>query len=71
MMKKNLAVAALFLTLGSSAFAICTPQFPGDTSCDPNPTITLQNVPLEEGGMLALAAGCLAFGIRIAQHKRK
>ena len=70
MMKKTLAVAALLLVVGNSAYAIdeCSGNNPPSTCFPPT---TMQNVPLEEGGMLALAAGCLAFGIRIAQHKRK
>lgn len=54
MIKKTLTFAALSLLLANVAMA-------GEP---------LTAVPLEDGGILALAAGCLIVGIRIIRRKR-
>ena len=69
MMKKTVAVAALLLMVANSAFARDSCGGVDQQPCDP-PT-SMRTAPLDDGGMLALAAGCLAIGIRIAQRKRK
>ena len=67
MFKKSLVFGAMLVALSNSAMAACALNNP---ACDPTAR-PLQVVPLEDGGMLALAAGGLALGIRIAQRKRK
>jgi len=57
MITKKLAIGSLALLLANIAFA--------QTNGGP----TLATVPLEDGGMFALAALCLAIGIRIVRRK--
>jgi len=55
MMTKKLTMTALTLLMANGAFAsVQTP---------------LISVPMEDGGMFALAAACLAIGIRIIRRK--
>lgn len=65
MFKKSLVFGVVLVALSGSAMAALCPD--NNPRCNDVP---LQVVPLEDGGMLALAAGCLALGIRIARRKR-
>ena len=56
MITKKLAIGALALLMANIAFAAST-------------NLAIQLVPLEDGGMFALAAACLAIGIRIVRRK--
>ncbi len=56
MNKKTLAVFSASLMLANAAMAA--------TSAPPSA------LPLEDGGILAIAAACLSLGIRIIQRKR-
>ena len=59
MITKKLAIGSLALLLANIAFA----------QVGANGGPTLATVPLEDGGMFALAAACLAIGIRIVRRK--
>ena len=61
MNKKSVAFSLASLLLTNVAMAAV-----GLASVELPPT----SVPFEEGGMLAVAAACLAVGIRIIQRKR-
>lgn len=55
MNKKNLLFAAASMLFANFAMA----------------QVPLTAVPLEDGGILAIAAACLGLGMRIIQRKRK
>ena len=57
MITKKLAIGSLALLMANVAFAITG-----------GPTLAAV-VPMEDGGMFALAAACLAIGIRIVRRK--
>ncbi len=58
MNKKSLAISVFSLFLTNIAMAQTVPLV----------SVTL---PLEEGGIFAIAGACLALGIRIVQRKRR